>query len=464
MMQAIELPPLGQPNGPNRDRIKCWNRRTLRAVSKAFAFLYLVLLTYLVITVADGVGAENDDMLLFLGVRVCAYWVVVIFLFFALNFSFFGISLGAARQYLGELYRNILPFWGRPQARSLHELPILFSSTVNPVFLEGQGVQVEALKMTQAILATDKWTEDCQACLEEFCVLEMPVTILVPEPAVLDKIKERFVPEKDDHVVVALDKGLVRTKECGQDIAVALASKARLQCMCFGRHKPLHARDASFGGYARVFLLDSKARIAWHGHPNQRVDDMCKWHSLPDEIRYGKYINANTVDETKWDSKYMKWGILVLVLGILWVVFHAVWSFIGISSLVDISSSEEAKVDPTIWTVTYIDSASGLLLTIIPFVVVVVLLGFSALFLTVMLALALFFKLFYSIVPEIVEEEIVEVHGGDDTRGLLDGEESGGVGEGAGRMEDVLVQEGARARGKLERQKSVWYEAKTTRS
>ena len=81
-----------------------------------------------------------------------------------------------------------------------------------------------------------------------------------------------------------------------------------------------------------------------------------------------------------------------------------------------------------------------------------------------MLALALFFKLFYSIVPEIVEEEIVEVQGGDDTQGLLDGEDSGGSGEGAGRMEDVLVQEGARARGKQERQKSVWYEAKTTRS
>ena len=109
------------------------------------------------------------------------------------------------------------------------------------------------------------------------------------------------------------------------------------------------------------------------------MDDICKWHSLPDEIRYGKYINANAVDETKWDAKYMKWGIFVLVLGILWVIFHAVWSFVRISSLVDLDNFEEENIDPTIWTMTYIDSALGLLLSIVPFILVLVLTIFSVL-------------------------------------------------------------------------------------
>ena len=49
--------------------------------------------------------------------------------------------------------------------------------------------------------------------VEELCSLKMPVTILVSDSAVLADIKDQFVPEEDDHVVVALDEGLMLTKQ-----------------------------------------------------------------------------------------------------------------------------------------------------------------------------------------------------------------------------------------------------------
>ena len=84
-MQAVELPSLVNANESTNEKIEYCSRRTMQASAKVFAFLYLILLTYLVVTAADDVAATNDDMLLFLSVRVCAYWSVLVFLFFAFN-------------------------------------------------------------------------------------------------------------------------------------------------------------------------------------------------------------------------------------------------------------------------------------------------------------------------------------------------------------------------------------------
>ena len=52
-----------------------------------------------------------------------------------------------------------------------------------------------------------------------------------------------------------------------------------------------------------IYLLDSNARIAWYGKPNKCATDICRWHSLPDEIRYSKYLTETTIDESKMECK-----------------------------------------------------------------------------------------------------------------------------------------------------------------
>ena len=95
------------------------------------------------------------------------------------------------------------------------------------------------------------------------------------------------------------------------------------------------------------------------------------------------------------------------MLGIVWVIFHAVWSFIGISTLVNLPDHNQkllSLVDSTIWTVTYIDSACGLLLSIVPVIIMIVLLTLSLVFFVIMGILACGFSVCFRAVPTIVEE------------------------------------------------------------
>ena len=104
------------------------------------------------------------------------------------------------------------------------------------------------------------------------------------------------------------------------------------------------------------------------------------------------------------------------MLGIVWVIFHAVWSFIGISTLVNLPDHDQkllSLVDSTIWTVTYIDSACGLLLSIVPVIVMFVLLALSLMFFVIMGVLACGFSVCFRAVPTIVEETNEIASGGE---------------------------------------------------
>ena len=278
----------------------CLSQKACRLYTRVFVFMYIVLLTYLTVTVADTLDPVNDDMVLFLGVRLCAYWCLLFFFFCAYNFKFLGISTSAAHQYLGEMYRGILPFWNRSVGRSLHDLSIVYASEQS---LEGQGIQMDSTKTTQALLCTNRWTNDCHTSLEELCMLGVPVTILVSRPNLVVSLKSQFRPEPHDHVVVALDRNLTRTMQYAEDAAISFKSNTRLKCLCVGVGATnaltlLDDRLDDTAHFSRVFLLDSKGRLAWYGRPNVCANDVCKWHSFTDEVRYASYLNQTTLDET----------------------------------------------------------------------------------------------------------------------------------------------------------------------
>ena len=419
MMSSMET------NDERTRRKKKSTSNVLSTLSRLFACSYLVLLTYFILSNDnEELAPINDDMIFYLTCRICGYWIVLIFWFLAMNFNVIGNSFYASQQYFGEMYRGILPFWRRPKTRSLHEVLVINKDIEH---LEGGGVQVELLKSTQVILCTDKWTDDCQTSLEELAQANIPITILVARTSTMENIHQFFRAQPGDYFVVALDRELSMSKLLNEDATLAFASRPlrHLLCPCARNKKDNNHHnnnnklqnngnqnnnylDDPTSHESMIYLLDSNARIAWYGKPNKCATDICRWHSLPDEIRYSKYLTETTIDESKWNVNYPTFGILILCSILIWIIFNAGWSFYGFSCLVDISnvSSKQAqKIDQSTWSLTYVDSAIGLLVCVVPFFIFIVLIALTLIFALLLGIFAFLFNGIYHSVPEIIEEE-----------------------------------------------------------
>ena len=386
----------------------------LFTLSRLFSVAYLVLLTYFIMS-NDNEELEpiNDNMIFYLTLRVIGYWIILIFWFLAMNFSVFSNSFHASQQYFGEMYRGILPFWRRPKSRSLHEVLVINKDIEH---LEGGGIQVELLKATQAILCTDKWTEDCHVCLRELVQTRVPVTVLVSNASILRDIQEFFQAQHGDYFVVALDSELAMSQSLSDDANAAFQSRPlrHLLCPCsgihrnYGEHKYTQQGEVTSGRFdATVFLLDPCARVAWYGPPNKCATDVCQWHSSPDEVRYSRYLTETTIDESKWNANYPIFGMITLCGVLLWILFNASWSFYGFSCLVDISGAspnDSKNIDLGTWSLTYIDSSLGLLICFVPIVVFILLATLTAAFALLLGVFACLFSCTYHSVPDIVED------------------------------------------------------------
>jgi hypothetical protein len=397
--------------------------RVPATLSRLFACTYLVLLTYFILSNDnDELEPINNNMLFYLTCRICSYWVILICWFLAMNFRIFGNSFYASQQYFGEMYRGILPFWRRPKARSLHEVLVINKDIEQ---LEGGGVQIDLLKSTQAILSTHLWTDDCQTSLERLAEANIPITILISNTSAMEQINQYFKAQPGDYFIVALDRDLCMSKLLKDDATLAFASRPlrHLLCPCARNNATANNSDHTNRMYlgemgstsdnkrssqSMIYLLDSNARIAWYGSPNKCATDICRWHSLPDEVRYSKYVTETTIDESKWNVNYPTVGIIILFSTLVWVVFNAAWSFYGFSCLVDISNvsnKELQKIDQATWNLTYIDSAIGLLICVVPFFIFVLLITLTLIFALLLAVFAFLFNCTYHSVPDIIEEE-----------------------------------------------------------